>query len=81
LVSRDSRNFPKHYSINLRVYVLQNIIDKNGKDDPYLGSNLVSDVLDIDLDWIIILFFIYIHLFREEKIGEIILQDHFSGRF
>jgi hypothetical protein len=33
-----------------------------------------------DLDWIIILFFIYLNLFRVEKNGGIDLQGHFSGR-
>jgi len=33
-----------------------------------------------DLDWIIILFFIYLDAFKVEKIGGISLQVHFSGR-
>jgi hypothetical protein len=33
-----------------------------------------------DLDWIIILFVIYLDPFRVEKIGGINLQGHFSGR-
>jgi hypothetical protein len=48
---------------------------------PLLWFMLMSYVFTIiDLDWIIILFSIYLDAFRVENIGGIILQVHFSGR-
>jgi hypothetical protein len=44
------------------------------------GSDPFIPCYSSDLDWIIILFFIYLDAFRVEKVGGIILQGHFSGR-
>jgi hypothetical protein len=40
----------------------------------------VKAILLASLDWIIILFVIYLDAFRVEKIGGISLQGHFSGK-
>jgi hypothetical protein len=44
-----------------------------------LSNDFGPSFIQIDLDWIIILFVIYLDAFSEEKIGGISLQGHFSG--
>jgi hypothetical protein len=45
-----------------------------------LGTKSLPKWGGMIMDWIIILFFIYLDAFRVEKIGGINLQGHFNGR-